>query len=143
MAHYREKKIMKRKRKFVENISRIPYNEESFEWYMISPSPKALEEDLEQFLKAAFSKKELCFDGQNSNMFDKYIDSWKNLALARLNTQKIARENKIANLCNIRNAVRKNAVDWLVTERKELEVINEEISELEKKYQEFLLRNLP
>lgn len=137
MAHYFHKNKFRKRPDHLERMSRIPFNEESLEPYIITPSLTSLEDDLLSLLSQLIAETPDSVDGQNGNVLDKYIQSWENLAIANLNSQRVFHEDKISNLSNIRKSTKRNAQDWLSFEESELESINRKISETEKKSNEF------
>lgn len=137
MAHFLWKKRFKKRHFYSDRISRIPFNEESIEPYTINPSIMSLEADLLKMINIVVNQKKGCVDGQNGNMFDNYIKSWEDLAKSSLEKQKATHDDKIQTLSNVRKSIRKNAEDWLKSEKEELDVIAEKIQKLETVYSDF------
>lgn len=137
MAHYFHKNKFHKRPGNLERMSRIPFNEESIEPYIITPSLTSLEDDLLSLLNQLIVETPDCVDGQNGNVLDEYIQSWEKLAIANLNSQKVFHKEKTSILSNIRNSTQRNAQDWLRFEEEELAVINQKIAETEKKNDEF------
>lgn len=137
MAHYVEKRHFWNRPRNLNRISRIPFFEMPIGSYTITPSPSALSEELFQMMEQLLQEKSDILDSQNGNLFDNYIDAWKNLAKVRLEAQSVQHYAKIQTLVNVRESVKDNAEKWLAFEKSELEKIQNEIEKTEVQYDSF------
>ncbi len=119
----------------IKLVSRIPYGNTSLPAYSIRPYTFSLVEGLNEQLNDIIKNAPDAIDGQNGDILDNYIKNWENRAKANLNTQRAVRANIINQIDTIRKANIKNAEEWLNIEINNLYDIQQEMSDVQKKYE--------
>ncbi len=124
----------KRTKNVFKPISRIPYGNITLNPYKIRPYTFSLVEGLNEQLNYIINNSPDSIDGQNGDILDNYIKNWENRARANLNTERTLRVGIINQISSARNANIKNAKDWLISERDNLNQIREELKKVQEKY---------
>ncbi len=124
----------KRTKNVFKPISRIPYGNITLNPYKIRPYTFSLVEGLNEQLNYIINNSPDSIDGQNGDILDNYIKNWENRARANLNTERTLRVGIINQISSARNANIKNAKDWLISEKDNLNQIREELKKVQEKY---------
>lgn len=133
MAVFKEKE--KKHIKYL--LSRMPHGEQTIPSYTIRPYTYKLEQMLNVHLEKLLNSEPKCVDGQNGDVLDSIIDSWKNRAKNGIDKQRAYHFEKIRDLVADKDANMQNAWDWLSSDEKELENLMNELDELQQEAKKY------
>lgn len=113
------------------DLSRVPHGDLTVGPYIIRPYTSNLQQLLDEHLNALLNSETKCIDGQNGNVLDNLIESWKKRAKNGIDKQKAYHLERIRNLDFDRKSSLQNANDWLKADEKKLIELTDELRELE------------
>lgn len=119
------------------NLSRIPHGDLTVGSYIIRPYTSKLQQLLDTQLADMLKSESKCLDSQNGNVLDNIIECWKKRAKNGINRQKAYHAERINDLSIDMESNYKNANDWLLSDREELDKLVDELKDLEKEAKEY------